>query len=177
VHGAALRRRAPRDRQRSAKPWKTLQQACSRAQRRARRLKHHPCTEPRCEDALLAFASAGELAAHRREAHSSSMPRFDRARARPLALQPEPSSLPRGPASANAPAPPPPGAAAAPAQRAPPAGGGGGGGAPRGAGRAAPVAGGGGGGSHGRGAAALGAGAGGGGRGAHDSDQARRAPI
>ncbi len=33
-------------------------QACQRPHRGLRRLEHHPCTEPRCDDALLAIASA-----------------------------------------------------------------------------------------------------------------------
>lgn len=65
-----------------------------------RRLEHHPCTEAHCAAAFVAFATPGELAAHRRDVHSSGMPRFDRSRARVLELAPAASSLPRGPAAA-----------------------------------------------------------------------------
>ena len=69
---------------------------------RARRLEHHPCIEPHCAAAFVAFATPAQLVAHRRDAHSTGMPRFDRSRARVLELAPAASSLPRGPAFAAA---------------------------------------------------------------------------
>lgn len=67
------------------------------------RLEHFPCAEPQCVSSFVAFGGAAALAAHRRDAHSAHMPRFDRARARPLQLGlSEPTLLPRGPASTTA---------------------------------------------------------------------------
>jgi hypothetical protein len=54
---------------------------------------------------MIAFATPEELAQHRRDLHSRAMPRFNRARARPLPLGPEafhtPYSLPMAPASSQ----------------------------------------------------------------------------
>ena len=63
---------------------------------------HHPCTAPDCAGALVAFASEEELRQHCLERHSSVMPRWDRSRARPLALDAgggaaAGAELPRGP--------------------------------------------------------------------------------
>ena len=67
------------------------------------RMEHHMCEEPECEGTLIAFATPEELGAHRRSVHARGMPRFDRARARPLSLHSELLSnvllvdLPNGP--------------------------------------------------------------------------------
>ena len=50
------------------------------------------CEDPDCEGLLSAFESREELASHRRYVHARGMPRFDRARARPLPLHSEPLS-------------------------------------------------------------------------------------